>query len=111
GGTPHPATPRAGVRRAHQKNALPMLTATEARFPQDFGVNYELGFALCQEGRREEGLGYFRTALGIRPAAVSHNGVGHALVTLDRLDEALGQFREAIQLDPKYAAAHHDLAD
>src|SRR6185295_20360218 len=70
--SPQLAIALARVARAHHKNAVPMLTATQARFPQDFGVNYELGFALCQQGRGEEGLGYFRTALGVRPAAVSH---------------------------------------
>jgi tetratricopeptide (TPR) repeat protein len=109
--SPQLATALARVARTHHKSAVPMLTATLARFPQDFGVNYELGSALCRDGREEEGLGYFRAALAVRPAAVSHNGVGYALVTLGRLDEALGHFQEAIRLDPKYAAAQFDLAD
>jgi serine/threonine-protein kinase len=109
--SPQLAAALARVARTHHKNALPMLMATQARFPQDFGVNYELGYALCREGRGLEGLGYFRAALAIRPAAVSHNGVGFALVSLGRLDEALGHFQEAVRLDPGYAAAQFDLAD
>jgi serine/threonine-protein kinase len=109
--SPQLASAVARVVRDHHKEALSMLMMTQARFPQDSGINYELGIALCREGREMEGLGYLRAAMSVRPAACSHNGVGYALMKLDRMDEALDHFQEAVRLDPKYAAAQFDLGD
>jgi serine/threonine-protein kinase len=109
--SPQLVTALARVARAHDKDALPMLLATQARFPQDFGVNYELALALCRGGQAADGLGYFRAALAVRPAAVSHNAVGYALLRLHRFDEAVDHLQQAIQLDPNYAVAHYDLGN
>ncbi|MGA3186409.1 MAG: hypothetical protein ABSF22_04800, partial [Bryobacteraceae bacterium] len=46
--------------------AIALLTATHNRFPQDFWVTFELAWALNQERRRDEALGYFRAALALR---------------------------------------------
>ena len=47
--------------------AIALLTATQNRFPQDFWVTFELAWALNQERRWDEGLGYFRAALACGP--------------------------------------------
>lgn len=109
--TPELATALARVARAQNRNALPMLLAAQARFPLDFGINYELACALCDDGQRAEGLGYFRAALVIRPTAVAHNAVGVTLAQLKRSEEAIASFQRAIQLDPTYAVAHYGIGN
>jgi serine/threonine-protein kinase len=48
-------------------DAVPLLRAAQACYPQDFWVNYELGWALRHSGRSDEALGFFRAALALRP--------------------------------------------
>jgi serine/threonine-protein kinase len=48
-------------------NAAPLLRAAQACYPQDFWVNYELGWSLRHSGRSDEALGFFRAALALRP--------------------------------------------
>ena len=56
-------------RAAHQSggDAIPLLTAVQARYPQDFWINFELGVTLAKARRWDEALGYFRAALAVRP--------------------------------------------
>ena len=94
----------------NQGEALALLSAAQARHPQDFWLNFELGWALYVSGRSDEGLGFYRVALALRPEAATHCGVGEALGALGRWDEAISQFRQAIEIDPNSAMAHFSLA-
>jgi serine/threonine-protein kinase len=54
--------------------AAPLLRAAQARYPQDFWLNYELGWALRQAQRSDEALGFFRAALALRPeSSLAHD--------------------------------------
>jgi tetratricopeptide (TPR) repeat protein len=87
--------------------AVPLLSAAHSRFPQDFWLNFELGFALFMAQRRDEALGYYRAALALRPeGAEVHTNLGLVLSEEGRLDEAMGHYQQALQLDPKLAPAH-----
>jgi tetratricopeptide (TPR) repeat protein len=88
--------------------AVPLLSAAQSRFPQDFWLNFELGFALFMAQRRDEALGYYRAALALRPeGAEVHANLGMVLSHQEgRLDEAIRHYQEALRLDPKLAAAH-----
>jgi tetratricopeptide (TPR) repeat protein len=91
-------------------NALPLLTAVQKRFPQDFWLNYEIGAELYQAQQWDESVGYFRAALAVRPkSSAAHNGLGATLQAMGRLDEARGHLEEAIRLDPKNSFAHNNL--
>src|SRR5437660_11656236 len=48
-------------------DALPLLTAVQARYPQDFWINFALGWRLDEARRGDEALGYYRAALAVRP--------------------------------------------
>jgi tetratricopeptide (TPR) repeat protein len=102
-------------RAAHQSGggAMPLLTAVQARYPQDFWINYGLGMRLCEARQWDEAIGYFRAALAVRPeVSAAHNALGFALlggrVHVDgnptyskaRRDEAIGHFKEALRLEP-----------
>jgi serine/threonine-protein kinase len=60
--------------------AVPLLSAAQARYPQDFWLNYELGWALRQSQRSDEALGFFRAAQALRPeSSLAHNAIGVTL--------------------------------
>jgi serine/threonine protein kinase/tetratricopeptide (TPR) repeat protein len=88
--------------------AAPLLSLAQARYPQDFWINYELGWAFrLSERFDEEALGYFRAALALRPeSSWAHNSIGITFFSLNRLDEAISHYQEAIQLDKGWAAPH-----
>ncbi len=99
-------------RAAHQSggDAIPLLTAVQARYPQDFWINFGLGATLGEARRWDEALGYFRAALAVRPeVSAAHNNLGEALYAKDRREEAIGHFKEALRLDPNSIAAHISL--
>ena len=61
-----------------------------------------LGVALTDADRPEEGLAASLVAAGQRPGlAKAHSNVGRALIRLDRLDEAREHLRRALELDPR----------
>ena len=91
-------------------DVIPLLTAVQARYPQDFWINFGLGGRLGQARRWDEALGYFRAALAVRPeVSVAHNNLGEVLYAKDRRKEAIGLFKEALRLDPNSIAAHNSL--
>jgi serine/threonine-protein kinase len=97
--------------RRGRADAVPLLIATQIRFPQDFWVYVELVMALCESHRYDEALGYSRAALALRPdtTAAQYN-VGAVLEGLGRGDEAVAYFRESLRLDPTNPWAHANLA-
>jgi tetratricopeptide (TPR) repeat protein len=91
-------------------DAVPLLSAAQARYPQDFWLNFELGLALNVSGRSDEALGFYRAALALRPeASPAHNGVGLSLFDIGRVDEAIGHYEQALNIDPNFALAHNNL--
>ena len=89
--------------------AVSLLSAAQARDPQDFWLNYELGWALYGARQKSEALGFFRAALAFRPkASLAHNAIGLILGDLGRRDEAISHFRESIRLVPETAALPHN---
>jgi tetratricopeptide (TPR) repeat protein/tRNA A-37 threonylcarbamoyl transferase component Bud32 len=91
-------------------DAVPLLQAAQARHPQDFWLNFELGNALDARKQAGEAVGYYRAALALRPhtSAVYYN-LGQALNDKGQLDGAIACWKKALALDPKYAPAHHNL--
>jgi serine/threonine-protein kinase len=94
-------------------DAIPLLTAVQARYPQDYWINFGLGVKLVAAGRRDEAIGYYRAALAVRPdVSVAHNNLGDALYTKDGKfeAEAIGHFNEALRLDRNCIVAHISLS-
>ena len=92
-------------------DAVPLLSAAQARYPQDFWLNFELGWALLRSGQGDKALGFYRAALALRPeASPVHNGLGVTLLALGRGGESIGHFEQAINIDPDFAVAHNNLA-
>ncbi len=109
--SPQLATALGRVSRKSGGEAIALLTATQNRFPQDFWVTFELAWALNQERRWDEGLGYFRAALALRPdSSAAYNGLGEILHSMGRVDEAIDPLEQALRLDPRNMLAHYNLA-
>jgi tetratricopeptide (TPR) repeat protein len=109
--SPQLATALGRVVHRSGRDAVPLLTAAQARFPQDFWLNSELGHALALAYRPDEALSYFRAALALRPqSSVTYCDLGTALLDTQRLDEAIDHYHQAILLDPNYISAHMSLA-
>ncbi len=90
---------------------VPLLTAAQERFPQDFWLNLELGWALETAGQSDEAIGYLRAALALRPEApLAHNNLGVILGRKGRQGEAIRHYEETLRLDPTSALAHFNLA-
>ncbi len=98
------------VLRANGGDAVPLLTAAQAQYPQDFWLNFELGWALHISRRDQESLAFDRAALALRPDAVPvYNSLALSLTALGRSDEAVDCLQRALNIDRNSARAHHNL--
>ncbi|MBN1673873.1 MAG: tetratricopeptide repeat protein [Kiritimatiellae bacterium] len=74
-----------------------------------------MGVAMIQAGRVEEGLAHCRLAARCAPAksrtlALAHFNIAYASAQLGRRDEARRHYSRAVAVDPLYAEAHYNLA-
>jgi Tfp pilus assembly protein PilF/tRNA A-37 threonylcarbamoyl transferase component Bud32 len=91
-------------------DAVPLLRAAQARHPDDFWLNFELGGALHEAKQWDEAVGHYRAALALRPrSSAVHDNLGATLYVRGRLAEAIGHYEQALRLDPKSAEAHCNL--
>jgi serine/threonine-protein kinase len=109
--SPQLATALARALREGGEDAVPLLSAVQARLPNDFWLNLHLAGACHEAGRFDAALGYYRAALALRPqAGAVHNNLGAVLGNKGQTDEAIRHFRQALRIDPRYAAVHLNLA-
>jgi serine/threonine-protein kinase len=87
-----------------------LLRRAQERRPEDFWLNFDLGWAL-QEGKKPgEAVGFYRAALALRPGTYAvYNNLGNALKDKGQVDEAIACYHKAIDLDPEDATAHCNL--
>jgi tetratricopeptide (TPR) repeat protein/tRNA A-37 threonylcarbamoyl transferase component Bud32 len=96
------------------EEATTLLRRAEQKHPSDFWINHDLAYLLAYirkgSGDSEEGIGYYRAALAVRPQSPGLRlNLGNALRELGKVDEAIVQFRAAIDLKADYAGAHLNL--
>jgi serine/threonine-protein kinase len=104
--SPQLATALGRALRETGGDALPLLTAAQTRFPQDFWLNFYLGAVLYRANRFHDALGFCRAALARRPqASIVHQNVGTILDATGQVDAAIGHYQQALHLDPKNASA------
>jgi serine/threonine-protein kinase len=95
--------------RARKLDADSFLTRVVSAYPADFWVNIEMGNALY-ESKPVEAIGYFRTALALRPqTAFLHYVLGGLYLGQHRWDECIAEFEEALRLAPDNAWCHNRL--
>jgi tetratricopeptide (TPR) repeat protein len=69
-----------------------------------------LGFALAEQGRYDEAIAHYKTALQSQPRAIIWNNLGQSLVATGKLEEAINAFQNALRLNPSFSSAHRNLA-
>lgn len=95
--------------RTNAADALPLLRAAQASYPDDFWLNFELGSVLDRSGGSIEAIGFYRAALAIRPESSSaHHSLATNLTVVKRFDEAFGHYEKALALDGTFAVAHNN---
>ena len=78
--------------------------------PDEAPAHNNLGLALVETGRVEEGMEHYRRALELSPGyPEAHNNWGSALMRKRRLPEAVVHFEEALESNPNHASAHVNL--
>ena len=69
-----------------------------------------LGRALAEKGRADEGVAYLKRALQIDPDyAVAHNNLGTVREQQHRYEEAVAHFTKAVRILPGFSNAHYNL--
>jgi len=96
--------------RSKNLNAVPFLTGVVSAYPADFWVNVEMGNALSHQRNLAEAVGYYRTALALRPQTVSlRYALGGLYLGQQRWDEAIAEYGQAVHLDPEDPWGHNRL--
>ena len=94
--------------------AIDVLRQAQWKYPADYWINHRLGvhliFDLQSPLRVQEGIGFMRVAVALRPQSchsVMNLGNGHA--QLGEYDQAITCFRKAIELKPGYGSSYNNL--
>jgi tetratricopeptide (TPR) repeat protein len=97
------------IRGPQGEAAHALLHQAQQRHPEDFWINFQMGY-LLQEERPREAAGYLRAAVASRPdSSQAQILLGRALRDAGDADGALTAFRKAITLNPNRTGAR-DLA-
>jgi len=90
---------------AQEAEACVLLRAAQQRHPEDFWINFQLGY-LLQQKRPQEAVVYFRVAVAIRPeSAQAYTALGRVLFATGDPTGAITAFRKAAALNPRSAGA------
>jgi tetratricopeptide (TPR) repeat protein len=96
--------------RAKNLDAVAFLARVVSAYPGDFWANIEMGNALSQRPNPMEAVGYYRTALALRPQSVTlHYALGGLYLGQHRWDECIAEFEQALRLAPENAWCHNRL--
>jgi tetratricopeptide (TPR) repeat protein len=89
----------------------PLLIQSQAQYPADFWLCFDLANVLHNRKQPDEALGYFRIALALRPdaSAVLVN-LGLTLEEKGCLDDATDYYEKAIAVDPNNPSPHNNLS-
>jgi len=78
--------------------------------PSNAQAESDLGAALFQSGKQQEGIAAMRKALEIDPKlAVAHKQLGLALSQMGQMTEAVDELQKAVDLNPNSAEYHYNL--
>jgi tetratricopeptide (TPR) repeat protein len=93
------------------KASVSVLLHAQRKTPGDFWLNYELSQSLAKQNEHVEGLGFARTAMGIRPESIGASmALAASLSGGQRHEEAMTLFRAVIAKTPQLMEARTGLA-
>ena len=85
---------------------------TLADNPDSWLAHNNIGIARFEQGRLDEAVAHWRTAIAIQPGNVeSYRNLGVVALAKGRIDEAIAYYQKALQLNPLYAGAHYNLGN
>jgi tetratricopeptide (TPR) repeat protein len=92
------------------RDVITLYETTLERNPSSWVAHLNLGTALDEAGRPEEGLPHLQRALELKPGSPEIlNSLGNVLNRLRRSREALPWLEQAVRIQPRFAAAHNTL--
>jgi tetratricopeptide (TPR) repeat protein/mono/diheme cytochrome c family protein len=98
-----------GDQRAILQEAF--TTQRLAKYPDDFGANFNMGDISLSKGNIDDAIRYFALAWRAEPdSVVAANDLGVALFTAQRVPDAELQFKKVLEMDPRYTDARYNLA-
>ena len=100
----------AWVQAGYWRNSVTLFRRAVAVTQGNYLAHYNLGVALYNSGRFDEGLFHCNEALRLDPNdEKAHLSVGSALVHLGRWEDALSHFREALRINPASSIARQNV--
>jgi tetratricopeptide (TPR) repeat protein len=106
-------TPRSTLNASHSvRSLMPVeerllkLRELRARHVNDVWINLRLGRMLGSEGRQQEAVAYYQSALAAQPTAAVHGVIANAATAQAQYPEAAAHWREAIRLKPEINTYH-----
>jgi len=85
---------------------------TVIKMPESFKGHNGLGIVYNKQGRLDEAIKEYLTAIRFKPAyADAHYNLGNVYEKQGQLDEAIKEYKLALSLKPAYADAHNNLGN
>jgi tetratricopeptide (TPR) repeat protein len=94
------------------RSEMAIWSDTEGKCPDNVRAHYIVGNQLRLQGKSQEAITEFQTAIRLEPRyAQAHDSLANLLEKIPgRLPEAMAEYETAIRLKPDYAEAHYNLA-
>lgn len=96
-------------RNAIWGNPLTLWGDSVSKSPGKARIHYNLGIRLALEGRIDDAIEHFQTAIRLRPTSKEYNNLGKAYQDKGLNHQAIEQFQLAILLDSANAEAYYNL--
>ena len=92
------------------RNSVTLFERALSATSRNYLAHNNLGVALFLEGRTEDALRHYESALRIRPKfADAHHNIGAALAAQGKYDEAIRSYREALRFRPDDAGTYNNI--
>jgi len=97
-------------RTAYWRDTLTLWTETLAHTTDNLAAEENMGAALQEVGRYDEGIAHYLKAMAMKPdSGVIQECIGSAYYQQGRMDKALEAFQKAVSLAPASFTAHDNL--
>jgi len=94
----------------HWQDSISLLQHTLNVTKNNALAHNNLGNTLVQQGKIDEAITHFVSALRIKPdSSNAHNNLGIALLELGNIEGAIAHFTETLRLQPDLAETHNNL--
>ncbi|MHB8108796.1 MAG: tetratricopeptide repeat protein [Syntrophorhabdaceae bacterium] len=92
------------------QNGVTLWEDVMTKSPEKTRANYNLGLLYSQQGRIDEAISRYQTAIALSPGFYRpYNDLGNAYFNQGRLDDALKQYQQTLALKPDYAEPHNNI--